>query len=106
MKSDLRLRLLGCALGVASPLFSTAADTANWTTWRGPSNQGIAPGATPPVTWSDQSNIKWKAKVPGFGFSTPIVWKDRIFLLSAIETTEERAAEAPVAAPTVTPGGP
>lgn len=101
MKSTLGVLRFGSLLGLVSPLLSFAADQSSWPTWRGVSNQGVAPGAQPPLRWSDQENIKWKAKIPGFGFSTPIVWGDRIFLLSAIATTEEvppPAAPAPAAA--------
>src|SRR5262245_932920 len=54
-----------------------------WTRWRGPSGQGHV-GATGYVdTWSDKENIKWRASVPGSGHSSPIVWKDHIFLTTA-----------------------
>ena len=81
-----------------SPSLSHAAGAApgNWPTWRGPSNAGIAPAATPPTKWSETENVKWKTKVPGLGFSTPIVWNDRIYLLTAIEG-EDTAPKAPPA---------
>jgi outer membrane protein assembly factor BamB len=84
-------RLLALALPLTTTLAAAPAAT-NWPTWRGPSNAGTAPGAQPPLTWSDTENIKWKAKIPGLGFSTPIVWGDRIYLLTAIETNEEPGA--------------
>ena len=64
------------------------ADTSAWPTWRGPAGTGVAANAQPPTKWSDQQNVKWKTKIPGAGFSTPIIWQDRIFLLTAIETNE------------------
>ena len=105
MNSILRLPLLGAAFSCALSSFVLAEDT-SWPTWRGPSGAGVAHGAQPPTQWSDTQNIKWKAKIPGYGFSTPIVWKDRIFLLSAIETSETvpGAAAAPESAPA--PKGP
>src|SRR6266478_3980124 len=44
-----------------------AASTAeqNWPQWRGPLQNGVAPHANPPVTWSETNNIKWKVKIPG-----------------------------------------
>ena len=33
-------------------------------------------------------DVKWKTRVPGLGHSTPIVWEDQVFLLTAIETDE------------------
>jgi len=89
MKPNLRLYCFGAFISVISSPLALAAGVSSWPTWRGSSGAGIAPEAKPPTTWDDRKNVKWKSKVPGYGFSTPIVWKDRIFLLSAIETTEE-----------------
>jgi len=65
-----------------------AASTAdqNWPQWRGPLQNGVAPHANPPVTWSETNNIKWKVKIPGSGSATPIVWDDRVFVQTAIPT--------------------
>lgn len=71
------------------------AEVAHWPTWRGPANTGTAPAATPPVKWSATENVKWKTKIPGLGFSTPIVWNDRIFLLTAIEGEDTAPPAAP-----------
>ncbi len=91
-----RSSLLHAAGLIVVSLTAAAAELSSWPEWRGTSGAGIAPGATPPTTWSDQQNIRWKAKVGGLGFSTPIIWKDRVYLLTAIETSEDRApAPAP-----------
>ena len=58
----------------------------HWPTWRGPLGSGVAPMGNPPLTWSETRNIRWKVPVPGKGTSSPIVWRDRIFFLTAIET--------------------
>lgn len=66
-----------------------------WPTWRGPLGSGVAPTGNPPLTWSETQNIRWKVPVSGKGTSSPVVWGDRIFFLTAIETaragTPERA---------------
>jgi len=54
-----------------------------WTRWRGPSGQGMVAGTNYVDTWSDTTNVKWKVPVPGRGHSSPIVWKDHIFLTTA-----------------------
>ena len=54
-----------------------------WTRWRGPSGQGAVAGTNYVDTWSDKTNVKWKVAVPGIGHSSPIVWKDHIFLTTA-----------------------
>jgi outer membrane protein assembly factor BamB len=54
-----------------------------WAQWRGPSGQGVVEGSGFPDSWSDKENVRWKVEVPGRGNSSPIVWKDRIFLTTA-----------------------
>ena len=51
-----------------------------WPRWRGPSGQGLATDSGYPDRWSSTENVLWRATVPGRGHSSPIVWKDRIFL--------------------------
>jgi outer membrane protein assembly factor BamB len=46
----------------------------------------VATQADPPATWSETQNVRWKKPIPGSGTSTPIVWDDRVFLLTAIPT--------------------
>ena len=52
--------------------------------WRGPLGTGVAPDADPPLEWSEKKNVKWKVEIPGRGSSSPVIWGDRIFLLTAI----------------------
>lgn len=54
-----------------------------WPRWRGPSAQGLVEGKGYPDAWSPVENVLWKSAVPGRGHSSPIVWKDRIFLTTA-----------------------
>ena len=56
-----------------------------WPNWRGPDNTGAAKSGNPPTTWSETENIKWKTEIPGHGLSTPIIWENKIFFLTAIE---------------------
>jgi outer membrane protein assembly factor BamB len=64
----------------------------NWHQWRGPRADGTAPHGKPPLKWDDKTNIRWKTPLPGLGSSTPIVWGDFVFVLTAIETGREAAA--------------
>jgi outer membrane protein assembly factor BamB len=63
----------------------TGEGASYWTRWRGPSGQGNVAGTNVVDTWSDTTNVKWKVAVPGRGHSSPIVWKDHIFLTTARE---------------------
>lgn len=58
----------------------------NWHQWRGPEANGVSKTAKPPLTWSAKENIQWKAPLDGFGTTTPIVWGDQVFVLTAINT--------------------
>jgi outer membrane protein assembly factor BamB len=66
------------------------AGDGDWPSWRGPANDGMARGDAP-LTWSSTERVAWKAHVPGRGFSSPVVWGDRIFVTTAVPA----AAQAP-----------
>src|SRR5271166_683847 len=61
----------------------------NWHQWRGPLATGEAPKADPPINWDAKSNIKWKVEIPGRGSATPIIWEDRVFVLTSVETDKK-----------------
>lgn len=65
----------------------------NWHQWRGPDATGVAPHAEPPLHWDAQTNIKWKAELPGEGSATPIVWENKVFVVAAVKT--DRVAQNP-----------
>jgi len=54
-----------------------------WTRWRGPSGQGLVAAGNYTDTWSKTQNVKWRAPVPGTGHSSPIVWRDHLFLTTS-----------------------
>lgn len=61
------------------------AQAADWPQWRGPQANGTSPETGLPLEWSDSSGIAWKAEIPEWGASTPIVAGDAIFLTSHVE---------------------
>lgn len=60
----------------------------NWSQWRGPLGTGAAVKGNPPTEFSESKNLKWKTTIPGKGHSTPIVWEDKIVVLTAVATDE------------------
>jgi outer membrane protein assembly factor BamB len=64
-----------------------------WAQWRGPHATGVSPTANPPLEWSETKNIKWKVEIPGRGSSSPIVWGDRVFVLTAVPVGVQGAAQ-------------
>jgi outer membrane protein assembly factor BamB len=88
------LKTVAClAFVVAS--FDSFATAENWAHWRGPTGNGTAPKATPPLEWSPTKNVKWKVEVPGRGLSSPIVWENQVFLTTAVPAEGQQASGLP-----------
>ena len=81
---------LVCSTVAADDFASDKLD--NWHHWRGPIADGSAPKADPPIRWDAKTNIKWKVELPGRGSATPVVWGEKIFVLTAVKT--DRVAKA------------
>jgi len=59
-----------------------------WPQFRGPNGSCIAnENAKPPVKFEDK-NLEWKTDLP-LGFSSPVVWDNKIFLTGSIEDKKE-----------------
>jgi len=66
---------------------SPAARAQNWPQFRG-SNAGVAPDDPRlPDRWSTTENVVWRIDIPGRGWSSPVVWGDHVFVVSAVNTT-------------------
>ncbi len=72
---------------VAAAVFTAAAQT-NWPQFRGEQSLGVASNRNLPTTWSTNQNVAWKTTVPGLGWSSPVVWGDKIFVTSVIRDGE------------------
>lgn len=66
----------------------------NWADFRGPRGDGVAVGAQPPIHWSESDQVRWKAPVPGRGWSSPVLWGNQIWVTSASEDGKTRYAFA------------
>ena len=92
MRKSFMISRLGLLLVIAVLAGSTvsrgqeAPAEAFWPQWRGPLATGGTPDGDPPVSWSEQENIRWKIPIPGRGSATPIVWGDKVFVLTAEPT--------------------
>jgi hypothetical protein len=92
------LTFVATLLAISSAAFAQLPNSAaldNWPQWRGPLSSGVAPHGDPPTEWSETKNVKWKIKVPGDSTATPIIWGDKIFLTTAVETEKEGEPEPP-----------
>ena len=78
---------LGIAAGLTLATAQRGAQPADaqkfWPTWRGPQRTGVTTSAQPPTEWSETRNVRWKIALPGRGAASPIVWGDRVYVLTA-----------------------
>ncbi len=72
-------------------LICSQVSAENWPGWRGPRGDGTSMEVVP-LTWDAESgkNIRWKTEVLGIGHASPIVFGDRVILVSCDSKTRER----------------
>jgi len=68
---------------------SAAAGDSRWTRFRGPDGAGVSKAATVPVKWTDK-DYNWTSKLPGEGYSSPVVWGGKVFVTSTDRKTARR----------------
>ena len=78
MKNFLRVMLIICCA-------ATAARAQNWPQFRGANASGVADGHPTPVRWdaTKAENVLWKTAIPGLSHASPVVWGDRVFVVTA-----------------------
>ena len=81
----IRISQILVALTILVPL----AHSENWPGFRGPTRQGVSTEKNLPLEWAPDRNVLWKTPIPGNGWSSPIVWENRIFVTTA--TNEGRS---------------
>jgi outer membrane protein assembly factor BamB len=85
---DMRTTLAAALAGLAATAAAVAAANPEaekfWPQWRGPHATGVAVQGNPPLAWSETKGIRWKVEIPGRGSSSPVIWGDRLFLLTAV----------------------
>ena len=86
--NNLRFLNIFLLLLIADTISVTQAQ--NWPCWRGPNGDGTSSEINLPVKWDSVTNVVWKITVPGTGYSSPIVWNDKIFLTTAFPATQEK----------------
>jgi outer membrane protein assembly factor BamB len=75
---------LGVA-AAATPSPARATEAGNWPQFRGPGGSGVLESAAAlPLKWSATENVAWVTELPGRGWSSPILWGDRVFVTSAV----------------------
>jgi outer membrane protein assembly factor BamB len=66
---------------------SAAVMTAQqWPSFRGPSATGVLEAGTAPTRWDVKASagVRWKTPIPGLSHASPVVWNDRVYVVSAV----------------------
>lgn len=80
---------LHALLTALSVLVAAPAAAGNWTQFRGPLGNGVAPGDRLPATFDAQS-VTWAADLPGRGLSSPVIVGDRVFVTATSGARQDR----------------
>ena len=78
------LLILSLVIVVFGPTLPAGAEDV-WPSWRGLRGDGSSPDKVVPLKWSVEKNTVWKTPLPGKGHASPIVWRDDVFVVTAVE---------------------
>ena len=69
----------------------TVANAQNWPQFRGPGATGVVEGPARPVKWdaATSQNVRWKTPIPGLSHASPVVWGDKVFVVSALSSGKD-----------------
>jgi len=86
-------KLLGTSASAAAAPDAASLDELrrNWPSFRGADGNGVWAFTNVPVAWNPKTGegIAWKVPAPAIGFSSPIVWGDRVFFSGGNATLRE-----------------
>ena len=71
-------------LAAGATIVAMGRDDAGWPGFRGPAANGLSAEVAAPIRWSRTEGVRWVAEVPGRGWSSPVVWRSRVYLTAAI----------------------
>lgn len=81
---SVKIPLLGLWLGLHVIATRGAEAPIRWPQFRGPGSLGVAENPNLPDRWSTNQNVAWKVDVAGRGWSSPIVWDNRVFVTTVV----------------------
>ncbi len=83
------IRVLVLATMLLTP---PALATESWPQFRGPQANGHADVDGLPLKWSEKENIIWKTPIHDLGWSSPVIWKDAIWVTTATADGQQEFA--------------
>ncbi len=82
--------ILRCGVVCCLGLTTVSTSAADWNRFRGPHGNSVVDGVTLPTEWAEDSHVAWKVKIPGRGWSQPVVAGDKVFVTTAVAENEEK----------------
>jgi outer membrane protein assembly factor BamB len=68
------------------------SQAADWPEFRGPGGAGHADSQSLPVHWDQATHVVWKVKIPGKGWSSPVIHRGKLFLTTAVVISKDQQA--------------
>ena len=96
-----RFSVLALLIGLSlQACVSSALAEPHWPRFRGPNGSGVSHERSVP-TALEKDKALWKVKIPGLGHGSPVIFGDRLFLLSAVAVgSDEKSAKGKKSGPT------
>ena len=79
---------LSAALLITALAFPVQA--ANWPGFRGPNGTAVSDESQLPTEWGKDKNVAWKVALPGYGWSCPVVWGEKVFVTTAVSDKQKK----------------
>ena len=83
-------KALCLVLGLWVAGLSAKAWGTDWPQFRGPNGSATVANPEGPADWGAEKNVAWKIKIPGYGWSCPIVWGDKVFVTTAVSDRQQK----------------
>ncbi|QDT12657.1 sulfatase-like hydrolase/transferase [Planctomycetes bacterium K23_9] len=93
MRSEVKCVIVFGLTAFWSVVAVAAGDEVDWPGFRGPGGRGIITGYAAPESWdatdAGDEAVLWRSEVPGLGHSSPVVFGDKIFLTTAVSSSDD-----------------
>lgn len=66
--------------GSITLLLFTVSSLADWPQFRGPDGQGVSGARNVPLEWGLKKGVAWKIKIPGKGWSSPVIADGKVIV--------------------------
>jgi outer membrane protein assembly factor BamB len=88
-------RVIQALMAIWCTQLGVAVSADDWPHWRGPKGSGVSTETGLPVTWGPAAGVAWRTPLSGAGVSTPVIWRDQIYVTSQTGAGVRRAGNHP-----------